>query len=71
MGFYNEDGTFEDRDLVREEQVVTCKNCGKKYRVVAEEQIAGFRDMSYDECPYCKNINGRSMQWDYSTYRID
>jgi len=71
MGFFNEDGDWEDRELETYEEIVTCSHCGKKYRQVSEEQIAGFRDRSEDICPYCHESNGSSMSWDYYNRPIE
>ena len=26
--------------------------------------------MDEEICPHCKNINGRSMEWEYSCYKL-
>ena len=70
MGFYNADGEYEDRELEKIETIVTCKYCEQKYKQIQEEQIAGFRDRSYDTCPYCGLDNGTSMEYDYYNIKI-
>ena len=50
---------------------VVCPKCKKPYRQDREDQVPGFRDMDYDYCPYCNNINGKSMTYEYHNYPID
>lgn len=38
----------------------TCNVCVKTYRQIQEKQPEGSKQLSYDTCPYCRNINGRS-----------
>ena len=47
-----------------------CKYCGEYYRCEETEQISGCREMDEEICPHCKNINGRSMEWEYSCYKL-
>lgn len=49
----------------------TCKSCNKEYIQFVEDQMAGFREMSYDECPYCGNINGQSMHEEYTNRKME
>jgi hypothetical protein len=71
MGFYNENGEYENRELETYQVEKICKACGKRYKQIQEEQISGFRDRSYDYCPYCGEENGSSMSWDYYNSKID
>lgn len=50
---------------------VKCRHCGKKYGQEVTDQIAGFRDRDYDICPYCHEVNGSSMEEEYSNYKLD
>ena len=59
-------------DIIRMEEdchihssTVICKHCGKPYYQDYEDQVPGFRDMDYDYCPYCKEVNGQSMTYEY------
>lgn len=52
-------------------RIVVCKKCSKRYQQECEEQEPGFRDMSYDVCPYCGNENDRSMQVDFFNSTIN
>ena len=47
----------------------TCKACNKEYECVKTEQTPGFRDMEENRCPYCGNVNEKSMTYDYSCYK--
>lgn len=49
---------------------VVCQHCGKPYYQEREDQIPGFRDMDYDHCPYCNQVNGQSMSYEYRNYAI-
>lgn len=50
---------------------VTCKSCGAVYHQVQEDQKAGFRDMSFDVCPYCNSKNDKSMEVDFYNSRLE
>ena len=65
---FNENGDYQEYDSSTSK--VTCNNCGKEYRQTVEEQIRGFRDKSYDICPYCKQENGSSMEVDYYNQKL-
>ncbi len=65
---FNENGDYQEYDCSTSK--VTCNYCGKEYRQTVEEQIPGFRDKSYDICPYCKQENGSSMEVDYYNQKI-
>ena len=67
--YYNGDG---DLEYFRESSnIVTCPKCNKKYKQFTEDQVPGFRDKSEDICPYCRNVNGTSMDVEYSNYKLD
>lgn len=57
-------------DIPLEEKIKKCKNCGEYYRCEETEQISGCREMDEEICPHCKNINSRSMEWEYSCYKL-
>ena len=65
---YNENGDLQEYESSN--KVVKCKHCGKAYHQEVEEQVPGFRDRSYDICPYCKEENGSSMDVDYSNSKM-
>ena len=44
---------------------VTCPKCNKKFNSHVVEQIAGFRERSNNDCPYCGYVIESSMSWDY------
>ena len=48
-----------------------CKKCNKEYIQILEEQPIGFKQLSYDDCPYCGNISRRSMSWDFVNSKIE
>ena len=56
-------------DIVKKKKV--CKGCGKTYTQIYEEQMPGFRQVSYDECPYCGHVHGRSMSYDYMNKTLE
>ena len=47
-----------------------CRSCKRMYKQIRTEQTLGFRDMDFDICPYCGNINGRSMTYEFDNYPI-
>ena len=53
-------------DNYTDSRIVTCIHCGKAYWQETIEQTPGFRDMDFDNCPYCNEENGRSMTYEYS-----
>ena len=67
--YYNSEGKLEEFEEYSRQ--VTCKSCGKMYKQVCEEQVPGFRDKSYDICPYCGNENGSSMSEEYTNYPLE
>ncbi len=50
---------------------VQCPHCRKIYIQDTETQVPGFRDKDYDICPYCKEINGFSMELEYHNYKMN
>lgn len=46
-----------------------CPYCHMEYYCEYEDQVAGFRDMDYKVCPYCKAVLGRSMETEFHTRR--
>lgn len=70
MGYDNEDEDCMYTELDAYEQTVNCNYCGKPYRQMLKEQVAGFRDKSEDICPHCHRCNGTSMSWDYRNYSL-
>jgi len=50
---------------------VKCYHCGKRYLQREAEQIPGFRETSYDICPYCHESNGSSMDVEYINHKLD
>ena len=66
---YNENGELAEYDVSF--GITECPKCHKKYKQTIEEQVPGFRDMSYDICPYCGSENNRSMEVDYNNSKIE
>lgn len=65
---YNENGKLAEFEEY--ESIAVCKSCKKPYYRHKTEQVPGFRDRDYDECPYCGEINGSSMDWEYSNRKM-
>ena len=70
MGFmaYNENGELQEYESSR--GIVKCSHCGKAYRQVTEDQVPGFRDKSYDICPYCNETNRSSMEVEFDNSKL-
>ena len=66
---YNENGDLQE--YATSDRIVKCKYCDKAYKQSIEEQVPGFRDKSYDICPYCGKENGSSMEEEYCNYKVD
>ncbi len=66
---YNENGELAEYEVSY--GTTECPKCHKKYKQTTEEQVPGFRDMSYDICPYCGAENGKSMEVDYMNRKIE
>lgn len=66
---YDENGNL--RNFEEDSHIVTCSKCHKKYYQETEEQVAGFRDVDYDICPYCKADNGSSAEVEYTNYKLE
>ena len=67
--YYNENGDLQYYE--ESSDIVTCPACGRNYIQNTEEQVPGFRDRSYDICPYCGAENGSSMEIDYTNRRLE
>ena len=68
MGYgYGSHWISDDTEVV----IKVCKSCGKKYKSVIEEQMAGFRQSSEDECPYCGHVHMKSMSFEYTNSKIE
>lgn len=67
--YYNENGDLQAFEETSAK--VKCIKCKKVYLQHIEEQVPGFRDKSFDVCPYCKNENGNSMSVEYTNYKIE
>lgn len=64
--------SMADRMMAQPYEIdVKCKACGKYYRQRVEDQVPGFRIMSEDVCPYCNNINWKSMSVDYINSKLE
>lgn len=48
-----------------------CQHCGKEFKVTETQQIAGYRDLEYEVCPYCGAVNRKSMEVEFTTEKID
>ena len=53
------------------EILIKCSHCGRFYAQFASRQTEGHRFREDDECPYCHESNGSSMEWDYHNRKID
>lgn len=65
---------YDENDVLCEYEesslIAVCSSCHKLYRRIVGEQIPGFREREYDNCPYCGNENGSSMSYDYSNSKL-
>jgi AcrR family transcriptional regulator len=57
---------FLDEELLD----LAMKHIDVMYKQEMETQISGFKDMSYDICPYCGEVNHSSMEVEYTNYKI-
>lgn len=48
------------------EHIVNCKECGKRFRFITEDQVPGCRAMDELYCPYCKAKLAQSMEVEFS-----
>ena len=74
MGHYGDlmiEQELSDKGIETEYKVVHCGYCGKQYNQRTVSQVAGFREMDYDTCPYCGKENGKSMQVDYYNSKLE
>lgn len=65
---YDENGNF--RDYEEYEQKVVCGQCHKTYLQETIEQVAGFREVDDDVCPYCGYINARSGAVEFFNHEL-
>lgn len=65
---YNENGVLTEYEEC--DNVAVCMCCKKPYYRHETEQVPGFRDRDYDICPYCGEVNGSSMEWEYSNRKM-
>lgn len=69
MGFYyNENGNLQEYKSYS--HVVVCPKCEKPYMQDCEEQVPGFRDRSFDICPYCGAENRSSMSEEFTNSKL-
>lgn len=68
MQQYYENGDLAD--FAVEYGIKMCPKCRRKYKQRTEEQVPGFRDRDYDNCPYCGAENGSSMQVEFYNSKI-
>ena len=47
-----------------------CNKCGKVYIQIRYDQASGFRQLEEDVCPYCGNVNHKSMSTDFVNYPL-
>lgn len=66
--YYNENGQLQEYE--EWDRIKRCPACKKPYRQSCEQQVPGFRDKSYDYCPYCKTLHGSSMEVDFINYPL-
>ena len=43
---------------------IVCCKCNKKFTVVAQRQIPGFREMEECYCPHCNEVAYQSMEYE-------
>lgn len=48
-----------------------CPKCGEHYYYDEEDQVAGFRSMSVESCPYCKAELSWSMEVEHDTRKLE
>lgn len=65
---YNENGVLQEYLEYKTKE--RCKSCHNFYDQEIIEQVPGFRDKSYDICPYCGVVNGSSMEVEYTNRKI-
>ena len=64
----NENGELQEYESYN--GIVKCSHCNKAYRQTVEDQVPGFRDKSYDICPYCNAVNRSSMEEEYFNSKL-
>lgn len=68
MQQYNENGVLQE--YPEEVSVVKCSYCKKDFQQETVDQVPGFRDRSFNICPYCGSVLGSSMEIEYSNSKI-
>lgn len=58
---------LQDNDVKK----VKCSHCGKFYVQYLEDQVIGNRSKDEDICPYCKYVNGCSMDYEFHNSKIE
>lgn len=66
---YDENGNL--RDYEGSHKKVVCGKCHKTYLQETEEQVAGFREVDNDVCPYCGHINDRSGNVEFFNHKLE
>lgn len=60
-----------DPRFEKHEYTMKCINCGKIYRQLVIKRLNGHGSISQDICPYCKAINERSTEEQYTNFKLD
>lgn len=55
-------------NVIRE--TVRCPKCGKKYERTTKPQANYGAKVGMDMCPYCGNVNGKSYEFLFRTYKM-
>ena len=66
---YDENGNL--RDYEEDKQKVVCGKCHKTYLQETVEQVAGFREVDDDVCPYCGYVNDRSGEVEFFNHKLE
>ena len=69
MFSYDENGNL--RYYEEDQQKVVCGKCHKTYLQETVEQVAGFREVDDDVCPYCGHVNGRSGDVEFFNHKLE
>ncbi|MCT0192534.1 hypothetical protein EFM10_05050 [Lactobacillus helveticus] len=65
---YDENGNL--RDYEEDQQKVVCEKCHKTYLQETVEQVAGFREVDDDVCPYCGHVNRLSGEVEFFSHKL-
>lgn len=69
--FYNIEPVQKSKvKLLPNEKLVQCRHCGKMYRQQCIPQIEGLRFREDDDCPYCNQSNGSSLEWEFTNRKL-